>query len=422
MSECNSSDENLNDRVENVSEKCDVINVKCGVDVGCMSDRISSCSLSSNTSRKMQVVQILKSWNLHFSGCRSEEPVEFIQRLDECRCCMELSEVDVLEVLPGILSDSASRWYRLRRAEIKCWSEFRRLFRSRFFRNLGDEILLDEWKLMKQGEKQSVSEFLDKFRVFLEHFLEAPSIIVQVQQALSNLRPEYQHYFEGKVVSSLVELEELGMKFERLKEFDRCCNSPLPEEAMKVSGATLSSGVVERSAGSSSCNGLNVCSNGNSCLNVDGNVSVDSGISSPKRKRRKRRSRKERVNVEVDVDVNEVAECVSMSLDKTSMNVNVDEDDSLEGRIQGCVGSRVVRPFSLGPCFVCNLPGHRAAQCPQRICYSCLGMGHHAAECPAKRKSTCRSCRNIGSMLWCCSECESTKLDVDSYFRTDVWR
>ena len=38
----------------------------------------------------------------------------------------------------------------------------------------------------------------------------------------------------------------------------------------------------------------------------------------------------------------------------------------------------------VGPCFVCQLVGHRAADCPKRRCYLCGQTGHMARTCPSR--------------------------------------
>ena len=60
-----------------------------------------------------------------------------------------------------------------------------------------------------------------------------------------------------------------------------------------------------------------------------------------------------------------------------------------------------------GPYFVCQLVGHRAAECPKRICYSCRQTGHLVRECPMRvvvGGIVCQGCGTAGNALRECPQ------------------
>ena len=59
----------------------------------------------------------------------------------------------------------------------------------------------------------------------------------------------------------------------------------------------------------------------------------------------------------------------------------------------------------VGPCFICQLVGHRAAECPKRSCYSCGNKGHFARDCPARQAKQCQGCGKEGVILKDCPNC-----------------
>ena len=66
-------------------------------------------------------------------------------------------------------------------------------------------------------------------------------------------------------------------------------------------------------------------------------------------------------------------------------------------------------PF-VGPCFVCQLVGHRAADCPKRRCYSCGKIGQMARTCPirpAPKDIQCQGCGQEGATLRECPNCST---------------
>ena len=68
----------------------------------------------------------------------------------------------------------------------------------------------------------------------------------------------------------------------------------------------------------------------------------------------------------------------------------------------------------VGPCFICQLVGHRGVDCPRRVCYSCGQKGHLARDCPARQNMTtpppkpaprCQSCGKDGVTIKECPNC-----------------
>ena len=55
-----------------------------------------------------------------------------------------------------------------------------------------------------------------------------------------------------------------------------------------------------------------------------------------------------------------------------------------------------------GPCIVCQLGEHRAAQCPKRMCYFCRQSGHLTRECLMRvvvGGIVCQGCSAAGNVL-----------------------
>ena len=58
------------------------------------------------------------------------------------------------------------------------------------------------------------------------------------------------------------------------------------------------------------------------------------------------------------------------------------------------------------PCFIYQLVGHRAVDCPKRVCYSCGQKGHLARDCSSRQIKTDKRCQGCGQEGVVLLECQ----------------
>jgi len=71
------------------------------------------------------VYNIMRKWNLKFSGARGEDAETFLLRIEEGRELIPVADEDVLRCLPFFLSGIALHWFRGKRARLSTWSTFK---------------------------------------------------------------------------------------------------------------------------------------------------------------------------------------------------------------------------------------------------------------------------------------------------------
>ena len=64
-----------------------------------------------------EIFNILRKWNLAFSGSRGSDAEAFLVRIEEGRALLPVSNDDLFRCLPFFLSGTAVHWFRNRRAE-----------------------------------------------------------------------------------------------------------------------------------------------------------------------------------------------------------------------------------------------------------------------------------------------------------------
>ena len=63
-------------------------------------------------SHSRDIGQVVRKWQIRFSGAKSQSIDVFLARLEDCRVLAKLSEEEVLLSLSELFTDTAATWYR----------------------------------------------------------------------------------------------------------------------------------------------------------------------------------------------------------------------------------------------------------------------------------------------------------------------
>ena len=70
-------------------------------------------------------------------------------------------------------------------------------------------------------------------------------------------------------------------------------------------------------------------------------------------------------------------------------------------------------PLFVGPCFICQLVGHRGIDCPKKVCYNCRQPGHFSRDCPNRQTPqgvVCQGCGREGNTLKNCLNANCSRM------------
>lgn len=109
------------------------------------------------------MIRDLKAWELKFSGSEKEDPDEFLDRLKDFRDSARWSSREIMDALPGILTNPARSWYRYRGRKFGSWRKFVREFTDHFVGEIDDDDLMNELKVQTQAKGEKIESFADKF-------------------------------------------------------------------------------------------------------------------------------------------------------------------------------------------------------------------------------------------------------------------
>ncbi|KAL6421184.1 hypothetical protein ACFW04_013737 [Cataglyphis niger] len=168
----------------------------------------------------MTAYNVMRKWNLKFSGARGEDAETFLMR-------------DILRCLPFFLSGIALHWFRGRRDRLSTWAAFRSAWRMRFGDPDFQFALRDEITRRTQGEQESVADYLTCLRAMYDRLSSPWSATEQISYAFRNMLPRLQIAMRREEVDDLDALEDLATRIEASHQLaQRYRAPPTPDKSL----------------------------------------------------------------------------------------------------------------------------------------------------------------------------------------------
>ena len=150
-----------------------------------------SIQTTGRTRRPRVRTQSDGSWESRSYSKDGDCHLRFIRRLGECKDSVGVSESDLLQAIPTVLSRAAADWWSAEQNEISTWREYKNAFRARFIGRLDGDDLIDSLSRRTQAKGESISGFLTAFKLKLKSFRRPPDERTQLEIIYKNLLPEY---------------------------------------------------------------------------------------------------------------------------------------------------------------------------------------------------------------------------------------
>lgn len=178
--------------------------------------REDTAGISRNTrTSAMDAYQMLRKWNIQFSGKRGCDAEAFLTRLKEARAVMPVTDADLFKCLPLVLSDVALYWVRLESNKWRTWGDFETAWRTRFGDPDYHYALREEAMRRTQGEQESAMDYLTCLRSLLSRIEPPWSLSEQLSLAYRNMLPRLQLCIRRHEFFDFNMLEELATRIER---------------------------------------------------------------------------------------------------------------------------------------------------------------------------------------------------------------
>ncbi|CAB0031880.1 unnamed protein product [Trichogramma brassicae] len=139
--------------------------------------------------------------------------------------------------MPVVLKDKAKRWFRENKHRWTTWASFRKAFEDKYMKLLRDSEVRRDLDRRTQAKDETISDFADCFRYLVRHLRRKPGEAELVEMFLHNVRSEYRRYIAAARPWTIDEAVELGQEFERMLEDDERFEEPPPRSKMNLADA-----------------------------------------------------------------------------------------------------------------------------------------------------------------------------------------
>ncbi|XP_036145809.1 uncharacterized protein LOC118646618 [Monomorium pharaonis] len=173
---------------------------------------------------------LMRKWNLHFSGSKNCDAEAFLTRIKEARSILPVTDADLFKCLPIFMSDAALYWVRLESENWRNWQDFETAWRVRFGDPDYQYALREEVMRRTQGEQESAADYLTRLRTLLAKMTPPWSLQEQLNFAYRNLLPRLRLVVQRHDFTCFRSMEELVTRMERNYAAEKCYRPPLPPE------------------------------------------------------------------------------------------------------------------------------------------------------------------------------------------------
>ena len=198
---------------------------------------VTSANLSrSGLYPSRDIGQIVRKWQIRFSGTKSQSIDVFLAKLEDCRVLANLTEEEVLSSLSELLTDTAATWYRNEKEKWTTWQDFLTAARRWYGTTKRyQQRLIAEANNRTQGEDELVRDDITCLIAIIRKISPPLSLHQQLDQLHRNLRPQLQAMVRRTEFDSVEGLLELAVDAEQTVENSKTLRPPTPPTAALLS-------------------------------------------------------------------------------------------------------------------------------------------------------------------------------------------
>ncbi|XP_067621585.1 uncharacterized protein [Eurosta solidaginis] len=161
-----------------------------------------------------EVMNTVRRWDVHFTG--GETLYDFLERIEELAECYSIPLDRLLPTLPETLRGKALQWFRIRKAEILSWAQFRTAAEQFFLPRRHLHQLEDAIRQRRQQGREKAKDYILAMQTMIRQH-PIMSRENHLERIYDGLRVEYRLFAKRSEFRTIEELMELTEEFELLQ-------------------------------------------------------------------------------------------------------------------------------------------------------------------------------------------------------------
>ncbi|KAG1945241.1 thy-1 membrane glycoprotein [Pimephales promelas] len=149
-----------------------------------------------------------------FGSLDGEDPITYLERCDEYLAMQPLNDVEILSMLPSVLTYTAKDWWLAEKKKVKTWAQFKSAFLQSFLSEDHEVEVERRIRERKQGVDESIRTFAYQYRALCLRLKPAMTEREILQATLRNCNPKIASILRG-TATTVDELVRVGTLIER---------------------------------------------------------------------------------------------------------------------------------------------------------------------------------------------------------------
>ncbi|KAJ2946796.1 hypothetical protein O0L34_g12859 [Tuta absoluta] len=168
-----------------------------------------------NAPGQENIYSIVRNWDVSFDT--TNDPVEFLERLDEYVTSCEIPKEKLLPVVTKFLKGKANLWHRNNRDDWSTWDEFVIDFKRYFYPSGYETNLLEKIIARKQRFCKKFVDYSTDLQTIMRRYGKF-NTNEKLERIYENMNASYKLYVQRQDFNSVHELIDLCTEFEKINE------------------------------------------------------------------------------------------------------------------------------------------------------------------------------------------------------------
>jgi len=183
-------------------------------------------SLSNNIHKITEFRKHCLRVRLRFDGERTGQACSFIEKLKSLKLQHDITDTEVFDVIPELMTGDAEIWYKAFEAEFHDFHHFCQTLFESFLPSDFQKKLIEEIRGRTQGPSEGIDIYVAKMKASNQKLSQPLTDSQLIDIILSNVHPKYLHSLNNLINKTFDEILRAGRQVETISKLSECYKPP----------------------------------------------------------------------------------------------------------------------------------------------------------------------------------------------------